>query len=70
MVRWGLFFLRATFFFSGRVTLRVTGKGTDSPFSLSPLCPFSTKITDNSIYLLISRLINILYLVLRVVASD
>ena len=43
MVRWGLFFLCATFFFSGRVTFRVTGKGTDSPFSPYSLCPFSTQ---------------------------
>ena len=43
MVRWGLFFSRATFFFSGRVIFLVTGKGTDSPFSPSPLCPFSTQ---------------------------
>lgn len=43
MVRWGLFFFRATFFFSDRVTFRVTGKGTDSPFSPSSLCLFSTQ---------------------------
>ena len=63
-------FCAQTFFFSGRVTFRVTGKGTIVHFPLLPCVLSVLKITNNSIYLLISRLINILYLVLLVVASD
>ena len=45
-------------------------KGRTVHFPFLPCVLSALKITDNSIYLLISRLINILYLVLRVVASD
>ena len=45
-------------------------KGRTVHFPFLPCVLSVLKITDNSIYLLISRLINILYLVLQVVASD
>ena len=45
-------------------------KGRTVHFPFLPCVLSVLKITDNSIYLLISRLINILYLVLQGVASE
>ena len=70
MVRWDFSFCARLFSFREGLLSGLLEKGRTVHFPFLPCVLSVLKITDNSIYLLISRLINILYLVVQVVASD